>query len=254
MQTDPLTPPPADAIAQPVRYAVDDVRALGPNDSAAVLRHLLGLTTDDRRLRFGLPMQDGQIEAYAATLKYERDDVFGIFAPSLPPTETLPYPPTTLVGLAHMAYELVDSAIGEEGAAEIGLSVSADARGRGVGTALFMRAAQRANTRFVRKLKLHYLVENRAMQHIAAKAGMEMHSSAGETDAFLMLRPSQIQSLAAPRPMSAVRPKPHGSEQVEPSKGARQRARKSTAVRRPALIRCGPILRNSRNPSAASAD
>jgi RimJ/RimL family protein N-acetyltransferase len=181
------------ALPQLPRYEVSDVRALGRNDLDPVLAHLLTLDADDRRLRFGLAVSDDLIQAYVDSLKFDTDDVFGIFAHSPQPSPHAPHPEAQLIGLSHMAYEVGNAVTkGETGAAEIGLSVSLSARGQGVGTALFLRASQRAATRYVRKLKLHYLVENRAMQHIAAKAGMTMHSQAGETDAYLVLHPVPV--------------------------------------------------------------
>ncbi len=158
------------------------VQALGAMDRAAVLAHLLDLDAADRRLRFGNPVSDELIEHYVRALAFETDDVFGIYG--------MDRGVLRLFGLAHAAYGNASAAQNglAPGEAEIGLSVLAVARGLGVGSALFSRTTERARIRYVTKLRLHYLVENSAMQHIARKAGMEVHSAAGETDAYLVLR------------------------------------------------------------------
>jgi hypothetical protein len=43
-----------------------------------VVRHLLRLPAHDRRLRFGAPMRDSSIVAYAEGIDFARDQAFGI--------------------------------------------------------------------------------------------------------------------------------------------------------------------------------
>ena len=162
--------------------SLPSVQALGAMDRDAVLAHLLDLNAADRRLRFGNPVSDDLIEAYVNALAFETDDVFGVYDTDCGVLR--------LFGMAHVAYGNADAVQNglASGEAEIGLSVLEAARGRGIGAALFARTTERAKIRFVTKLRLHYLVENTAMQHMARRAGMEVHSAAGETDAYLVLR------------------------------------------------------------------
>jgi GNAT superfamily N-acetyltransferase len=153
------------------------VQSLGAADSEAVRLHLISLSAEDRRLRFGNPVSDEVIARYAQSIRYEADDVFGIYADDM-----------QLIGLAHLAYGATGVPGMEAGEAEIGLSVAPSGRGKGVGRALFARCAARARTRYVRKLKLNYLIENTAMQRLASEAGMEVHSTGGSSDAYLVMR------------------------------------------------------------------
>ncbi|MGH8709509.1 MAG: GNAT family N-acetyltransferase, partial [Burkholderiales bacterium] len=54
--------------------------------------HLRALGTEDRRLRFGLPLSDAAIDAYVARIDFGRDAVFGVFDDAL-----------QLAGAAHLA-------------------------------------------------------------------------------------------------------------------------------------------------------
>ncbi|HEY6240896.1 MAG TPA: GNAT family N-acetyltransferase [Burkholderiales bacterium] len=132
--------------------------------------HLLSLSSDDRRLRFGGAASDASVRDYVARIDFDRDAVFGFFADDL-----------SLGGAAHVAVAA--------GVAELGVSVLAPYRGRGVGTALFQRASGFARNHFIRTLFMHCLTENAAMMHIAGKSGMKVVSGGGEADAHLDLPP-----------------------------------------------------------------
>src|SRR5450830_1514750 len=71
-----------------------------------------------------------------------------------------------------------------------GVSVSAAARGMGVGTKLFERGAIHCRNADVDTLYMHCLSSNKVMMHIARKAGMEIHRDYGEADAYLKLKPA----------------------------------------------------------------
>ncbi|MCX7960613.1 MAG: GNAT family N-acetyltransferase [Burkholderiales bacterium] len=146
------------------------VHRLGPRHAPAVARHLLRLDAEDRRLRFGRPMGDEALRAYAAGIDFERDRLFGIFGAE-----------SELAGVAHLA---MDDATGQ---AELGLSVDAAHRGRGYGSALLRRAVLHAANRGYRALYMHCLADNAAMLHLARKAGLRTVVSAGEADAWLAL-------------------------------------------------------------------
>ena len=146
------------------------VRELSRLDRTAIELHLLALEAHDRRLRFGLAIGDASVRDYVARIDFERDAAFGVFDDEL-----------RLVGAAHLARSPRH--------AELGLSVLAGIRGRGVGGALLARAHLHARNWGERALFMHCLVENRAMMHLARKQGMTIGSTAGEADAWLELPP-----------------------------------------------------------------
>lgn len=135
-----------------------------------ILRHFVALTSEDRRLRFGRAVGDDVLARYVADLDFARDGLFGVRDGR-----------RRLVGVAHVAIT------GDR--AEIGLSIAAQARGRGLGTDLFLHAAAYARERGVERIDMHFLTENRAMQRIAAQAGMRVDSQGGDSAAFLAMRP-----------------------------------------------------------------
>ncbi len=153
------------------------VRQLDRSHRAAIAAHLLRLPREDRRLRFGATLDDDAVTAYVQRIDFERDAVFGTFADDL-----------ALTGVAHVA------AAGT--AAEFGVSVVPDARGRGIGSALFARASLYARTRHVHQMFMHCLLENHAMMHIARKRGMRIVTEAGEADAWLALPPAEVATVA----------------------------------------------------------
>jgi RimJ/RimL family protein N-acetyltransferase len=157
------------------------VRELSSNDRERLLAHFLGLGEDDRLLRFGQFVPDHVIENYVRTLDFDRDTVFGVFNREL-----------ALIGVAHLAY--LSSESGER-TAELGVSVVESARGQGIGTKLFERAAIRSRNTHVTTLYMHCLSRNKTMMHIARKAGMRIERAYGECDAYLSLAPADQSSI-----------------------------------------------------------
>jgi len=135
-----------------------------------LIRHLLQLSPQDRRLRFGMTMGDTVIEHYVKRIDFARDKVFGIYEHDL-----------TLTGAAHLALDM------ETDTAELGLSVVPLQRGKGYGHALLARAKLHARNLAYKKLYMHCLAENRVMIHLARKAGMTVVTESGEADAHVML-------------------------------------------------------------------
>ena len=80
--------------------------------------------------------------------------------------------------------------------AELGLSVLPAHRGRGVGSALFERAAAHARNRFVGRLFMHCLRENAPIMRIARRYGMDIVTDIGDADAHLALPPASPASIA----------------------------------------------------------
>ena len=146
------------------------VQKLRPAHRPQIVRHLLGLPADDRRLRFGGPTSEGAIEAYVARIDFTRDHVFGVLAPSM-----------ELLGVAHLALDAAEES------AELGFSVDPSARGKGYGYALLRRAVLHATNRGYRALFMHCLAENHIVMHLARKAGLHLVVQSGEADGRLEL-------------------------------------------------------------------
>ncbi len=153
------------------------VQRLGHATAAELQRHFLQLAPEDLRLRFGTPLAAEAIVAYVNRIDFDVDAVFGVYGDEL-----------ELGGVAHLAFS--------DDMAELGVSVLADQRGRGLGGALFARAVEHARNRFVTRLFMHCLTENALIMHLARKAGMAICIDAGEADAFLQLPPANPASVA----------------------------------------------------------
>jgi RimJ/RimL family protein N-acetyltransferase len=164
--------------------SVTPIRELGASERPLFLEHLLALGQEDRYLRFGSPLSDEAIERYVDGIDFGGDTIFGVFDDRL-----------EIAAAGHFAplpkdSPLADPALGRT--AEFGLSVSEDARRRGLGTALFTRAASHARNLAISSLFMHCLSENRAMIRIARKAGMDIRQLHGEADAYLALKPGTV--------------------------------------------------------------
>ncbi len=168
------------------------IRRLRATDRARIERHLLALGERDRYLRFGYPASDERIRHYAASIDFGRDEVFGIFNRRL-----------QLLAVSHLACADLDEigAAATQRMAEFAVSVDARARGRGYGARLFDHAVRHARNHGIDRLFIHALSENTAMLRIARRAGAELRSDGGETEAWLHLPPhsllSQLQELLA---------------------------------------------------------
>ncbi|MCP3710621.1 GNAT family N-acetyltransferase [Paraburkholderia sp. CNPSo 3274] len=159
------------------------VRVLTSADRERLLAHFLTLDSDDRLLRFGQAAPDHVIEKYVRSMDFTRDTVFGVFNHQL-----------QLVGVGHLAYLPAD---GNGRTAEFGVSVLESARGQGIGSKLFERAAIRSRNTHVTTLYMHCLSRNSTMMHIAKKSGMKIEYAYGEADAYLSLDPADQSSIIA---------------------------------------------------------
>jgi len=156
------------------------IRTLGAGYRVVIERHLLALGERDRYLRFGCPASDEHIHRYVAGLDFNRDEVFGIFNRKL-----------ELIAMAHLAYMATPD---RSHKAEFGVSVSASARGRGLGSQLFERAVMRTRNQGVTEMIIHALSENAAMLKIARKAGARIVRDGSESEAYLALPPADFES------------------------------------------------------------
>lgn len=160
------------------------VKELSPRARRHLLRHLLALQAHDRLLRFGTNLPDELVARYVAGIDFSRDTVLGVYDRRM-----------RLLGAGHLAFEPreatpVGGATIKARVAEFGVSVAPTARGLGVGSRLFERAAIRCRNADVDTLYMHCLSSNQIMMHIAKKAGMEIYRDYGEADAYLKLQPA----------------------------------------------------------------
>lgn len=140
-------------------------------DRPAIVAHFLALEAEDRRLRFGGHASDDVIHAYVGRIDFARDRLFAVHDERL-----------RIVAVVHVA-------LGGP-AAELGLSVHAGWRGRGVGDALLQRAVLHLRNRGVKSVYVHCLAENEAMKYLARKNGMRIAYEGGESDGHLQLAPA----------------------------------------------------------------
>jgi GNAT superfamily N-acetyltransferase len=141
------------------------------------LNHLLQLNDEDRRLRFGIQTSNEVIADYVDRLDFNRDAIFGVFDLDL-----------KLIGMAHLAY--LPEHMGQKRAAEFGVSVLPEGRSQGLGTALLQRSAVHSRNTRIETLFVHCLANNKAMMHLAHKAGMTVEYAYGDADACLKLPPA----------------------------------------------------------------
>jgi len=164
------------------------VKELRERDRRRMVKHFLGLEDNDRLLRFGTMLPDEQVANYVNRIAFSRDMVFGVYNRVF-----------KLVAVGHLAFaprdESKSAVTDKERVAEFGVSVSRSARGMGMGTKLFERAAIHCRNNDVDTLYMHCLSSNKTMMHIAKKAGMEIHRDYGEADAYLKLLPANPASM-----------------------------------------------------------
>jgi GNAT superfamily N-acetyltransferase len=117
--------------------------------------HFLALPARDRFLRFGWVMTDVDIVAYVESLLQSVGNVFVVLEPA-----------SEISGVLHLE--------STSGGANLGLSVSAWARGKGIGSLLLERAGFVATSRGIRTLFVRNLNFNAALRRLADRVGMQV--------------------------------------------------------------------------------
>jgi GNAT superfamily N-acetyltransferase len=185
----PLIKPQPPLQSQQRKKTAVFVKELTSRARRRLLKHFIALAPGDRLLRFGTIASDDVIARYVEGLDFSRDTVFGVYDRRL-----------RLLGVGHLAFALrettdADSVTIKARVAEFGVSVAASARGLGVGSALFRRAAIHCRNADIDTLYMHCLASNKVMIHIAKKAGMEIHRDYSEADAYLKIAPADSGSV-----------------------------------------------------------
>ncbi len=161
------------SVAKHSDHGLVPIRALSTRHRRRIVEHIIALPEHDRYLRFGYAATDEQIQKYVDGLDFKRDEIYGIFNRRL-----------QLIAMAHLALACDPK---NPNCAEFGVSVSAETRGKGLGTKLFERAILHAQSENIDMLFIHALSENAAMLKIARKAGAVVENFGGEVEAHLQL-------------------------------------------------------------------
>jgi RimJ/RimL family protein N-acetyltransferase len=160
------------------------VKQLQERDRRRMVKHFMALDDSDRLLRFGTVLPDELVARYVNKIDFARDTVYGVYNKVF-----------KLVAVGHLAFapkeqlSMASVVTDKDKVAEFGVSVSSTARGMGIGSKLFERAAIHCRNSDVDTLYMHCLSSNQTMMHIAKKAGMEIEREYGEADAHLRLLP-----------------------------------------------------------------
>lgn len=150
------------------------ITSLGNSDKPNIEQHLLGLSKEDRYLRFFSALGDEQIKNYVASMDLIEGKAFAIV--SLPHGEIL--------GLAHVSRaEKEDDKI----FAELGISIDSKFRGQGFGKKLMDRVISYCHTHRVNVLYMSCLRENRAMQKLARHFDLKIDVNPDEAAAELQI-------------------------------------------------------------------
>lgn len=126
-----------------------------------MLEHLLALDNTDRSMRFGISTDGDAVARYLDSIDFDMGAVLGARAPE-----------GILAGLAHVA--LGDST------ADLGLSVLAQHRQRGVASTLAAAALREAQRLQADELRVHCAATNAAMRRIAARLGMDVSAEGSD--------------------------------------------------------------------------
>lgn len=158
------------------------IRKLLNHERVLFADHLKRLPAEDRQFRFARPgVSDHTIDRYVAGIAAD-DLVLGALAGNRVPGEGVPG--ERVVAAVHIAFA--------DDLAELGVSVDADLRSRGLGDELIRRAIRWARNRRVERLYTLCQADNRAMVALATKLGMAIHRESGTAEAYLPLPPPDL--------------------------------------------------------------
>lgn len=152
------------------------IRQLIDSDRWRLRPHFKALDATDRRLRFGVVLNDSAIDRYVDMIDFDTEAVLSIADSQ-----------GNLIAVAHVA------PAGE--GAELGLSVHQAARGAGLGGILFAQAVAWARNRYLQRVFMHCLRENQAILHLARRNGMSISMDGSDSQAVLMLQAPTFETL-----------------------------------------------------------
>lgn len=140
------------------------IRKLWPMEGEAFRRHLLRLDAETRQFRFGTPVNDNFLNAYADTARRIGTVIYGAF-----------------IGSEMYASAELRSvhAVGDE-MAEAAFAVESAHRHHGLGSALMDRIITAAQNRGIHQLHMICARENQPMQRLGEKFGAHFKIDHGE--------------------------------------------------------------------------
>jgi RimJ/RimL family protein N-acetyltransferase len=174
-----------------------ETRKLLPTEGPLLADHLIRLSPDDRRLRFGgLFMPDDVLRRYAESIDWAHAWQVGWFEAG------------AMRGLVQLSLPRRDSEAKapwmKHGTAEFGVSVEQPWRRRGVATKLIRHAIAVARNREVRDLYMVCQPENEPMRRLARKVGLGLTYAAGEVVGHIALASPDAETAEAERALEAA--------------------------------------------------
>jgi GNAT superfamily N-acetyltransferase len=166
-----------------VRFA-----SLAAHDQPAVIEHLLALPSDDRVLRFNTTAPDDKIVEYCRRWNHEVDIAEGAWHGE------------RLIGLIHLPV----FAVGADLVGELGVSVDAGWRQRGIATRLTSRTFDRCAARGVDRIYINFLTRNRPMLCLARRFTGDIVQDGDETVAKIRIGAQPEAAAPAAEPASAA--------------------------------------------------
>lgn len=159
-----------------MRQLVDTyrIRKLWPGEGEAFRRHLLRLDPETRQFRFGTPVNDHFLSAYADTARRTGTVIYGAF----------------LDGEIYASAELRALHVLGDEEAEAAFVVETAHRHQGLGSALMDRIITTAQNRGIHQLHMICARENHPMQRLGLKFGAQFTMSPGE--ALGEIAPAQV--------------------------------------------------------------
>lgn len=154
------------------------VYRLTPNELHRYRQHLLSLDADTRYMRFGFAITDNLIESVCDKIEQ---------APNLHKIFVIENNQLEVIGAGHIA--LTDNNV------EFALSVFKQYRGRGIGKALLRKCKQWCQNRNIKKGNMVCLANNLPMRKLAAKEGLILSTSQGESEAVVTLPDANVYSV-----------------------------------------------------------
>ena len=146
-------------------------RKMASFEAPKLIKHLVSLQGEDRRLRFGGTVSDDYIASYAKNSLIDSEN-----------NQWFVCGENDIVAACHIALDKEE--------AELGCSVDKEFRGLGLAQLMFDRAVLWMRTKGIREVFMHCLTENQIMKHIARKNDMTIVSSSGESDANVEIEPA----------------------------------------------------------------
>jgi GNAT superfamily N-acetyltransferase len=138
------------------------IRPLTIYERDAIRGFYLALSAEDRRKRFCCALSDESVAKYVDGLDFAKGTVLAAFDDR-----------AQIIGLCELAQG--------RGESEMAFTVRPDMRGQRIGTRLMERLLDRARMCGAAKVFVLFSSENTPMRRLASRAGMRIHTEAGES-------------------------------------------------------------------------